>query len=215
MKNDWTWLFVGSLALGAASAAGVACSSSDTVADQGTSTDAGSSRDGSSASDAAGTGDDGGGTGDDAASGSDCGKAPTLHAPKPDGGIFCPFSSADGGKDIYCPESDECCEAAKGSVSTCAAKGSACPAGAIAWECADPADCPASQVCCAHSGDAGAVTVQTDTCGPYLSKFSGTRCADSCGAGELVVCEKSGECADAGGTCTAVRPKANDIGVCH
>jgi hypothetical protein len=89
-----------------------------------------------------------------------------------------------------------------------------CPvAGSTPWQCADPADCPGGQVCCAHSGDAGPVVVRSDTCGPYLSKFEGTRCATSCAAGELVVCEEDSACNT--GTCTAVKPKGNDIGVCN
>ena len=72
---------------------------------------------------------------------------------------------------------------------------------------------PSRTGCCAHSGDGGAVTIATDTCGTYLSKFSGTRCASSCGAGELTVCEVAAECTG-GKTCTAVKPKGNDIGVC-
>ena len=146
--------------------------------------------------------------------GADCGKAPALHAPKPDGGVFCPFSAPSGGKNVFCAETEQCCENGKGAgVSTCAPKGSACPiANATVWECEDRADCPSGQQCCAHSGDAGTVTVATDSCGPYLSKFSGTRCAPTCATGDLVVCEAQPECNS--GTCTAVKPKGNDIGVC-
>ena len=149
--------------------------------------------------------------------GSDCGKAAKLFPPKADGGLFCPFSATGaGGKDIYCLDTQQCCENPKGmGASTCVAKGTPCPvATATVWECEDPANCVgAGQKCCAHSGDGGGVTVATDTCGPYLSKFSGTKCAATCGTGELVVCEQQSECTT--GTCTAVKPKGNDIGVCH
>ncbi len=147
--------------------------------------------------------------------GSDCGKPAQLHPPKPDGGVFCPFSAPPGGKSVYCAETEQCCQNAKGAgVSTCVAKGAACPvANATVWECEDLSDCPAGQACCAHAGDAGAVTVATDTCGAYLSNFSGTRCSASCGAGELVVCELASECTG-GKVCTAVKPNRNDIGVC-
>ena len=149
--------------------------------------------------------------------GAECGTAPKLFVPKPDGGIFCPFSATGaGGKNIYCPETDQCCENPMGSgVSTCVTKGMACPVmGATVWECEDPSNCTAGQKCCAHSGTAGtAVTVATDTCGPYLSKFSGTKCAATCAAGELEVCEQQSECTM--GTCTAVKPKGNSIGVCN
>ncbi len=161
--------------------------------------------------DSGGPGDAGSG---DAAN--ECGMAAKLHPPTPDGGIYCPFSAADGGKNVYCTETQTCCETPSGtSPSTCVAgKTDTCPvAKSTAWQCEDPADCPSGQKCCAHSGDAGAVTVQADVCGPYLSKFSGTRCASACSAGELVVCEEQAACPT--GTCTAVKPKGNDIGVCR
>lgn len=149
--------------------------------------------------------------------GSDCSTPAKLFPPKADGGIFCPFSrTTPTGKDLYCLETEQCCENVMGSgASTCIAKGTACPiTTATAWECEDPANCPAGQVCCAHSSAAGtAVTVASDTCGPYLSKFSGTKCAASCATGELVVCKQQSECTM--GTCTAVKPKDNDIGVCN
>jgi hypothetical protein len=66
--------------------------------------------------------------------------------------------------------------------------------------------------CCARSSAGGAVTIQSDTCGPYLSKFDNTHCEASCGTGELVVCEAQADCTS--GTCTAVSPKGNQIGVC-
>lgn len=145
--------------------------------------------------------------------GSDCGKPAALHAPKAGGGIFCPFSAPPGGKNVDCAESEQCCQNPKGAgVSTCVTKGSACPvANATVWECEDPSNC-AGKLCCAHSGDGGTVTIATDTCGNYLSKFSGTRCSTVCAPGELVVCEQQSECST--GTCTAVKPKGNDIGVC-
>jgi hypothetical protein len=148
--------------------------------------------------------------------GSDCGKAASLHPNSGDGGIYCPFSATGaGGKNIYCLETEQCCENPSGSgASTCVAKGTACPvATATVWECEDPTDCQGGKKCCAHSGDGGTVTIADDTCGPYLSKFSGTRCETTCGTGELVVCEKQAHCTT--GTCTAVKPKGNDIGVCR
>jgi hypothetical protein len=147
--------------------------------------------------------------------GADCGTPAKLHPAKPDGGLFCPFSAPAGGKNVYCNSpAEQCCENPKGQgVSTCVAKGTACPvAAATVWECEDPSNCAAGQKCCAHSGDAGMVTIASDSCGAYLSKFSGTRCAATCGAGELVVCEDQSACTT--GTCTAVKPKGNDIGVC-
>jgi hypothetical protein len=159
-----------------------------------------------------GGGVDGGG-GDAAA---DCGTPAKLFPPTADGGIFCPFSGPPGGKNVSCLDTEQCCENAKGAgVSTCAPKGSVCPvAGATVWECEDPSSCPTGQKCCAHSSAAGTpVTVGNDTCGPFLSKFSGTKCAAACATGELVVCEQQSECTT--GTCTAVKPKGNSIGVCN
>ena len=145
--------------------------------------------------------------------GSDCGTAAALHPPKADGGVYCPFSAPVGGKNLFCNVTQECCENPKGGgVSTCETKGSACPnAAATVWECEDPSDC-AGQKCCAHGSAGTAVTIGTDTCGSFLSKFAGTKCAATCAAGELVVCEQQSECTT--GTCTAVKPKGNDIGVC-
>lgn len=147
--------------------------------------------------------------------GKECGTAAKLFPPKPDGGMFCKFSGTDGGKDIYCATTDTCCEAPSGSTSTCVnGKTDMCPiAKSTPWQCLDPADCPQGQKCCAYGTNGGAVTVGSDVCGPYLSKFAGTKCAASCGTGELVVCEEQSECQT--GTCTAVKPKANDIGVCN
>ena len=213
MTNKVLWT-VGSVALvSSAAMAFVACSSSTTDTAIPT-TDSGSGPDGASSGDS-GSGSDGGTTTDSGGgkdAGPDCGRPATLHPPTPDGGIFCPFSATDGGKNIYCPTADQCCASAKGGPpSTCVLKGSACPnPNDTVWQCEDPSDCP-GQKCCAHGGDAG-VTVKVDTCGSYLSKFAGTRCAASCGADELVVCEAQSACST--GTCTAVNPKGNDIGVC-
>lgn len=159
--------------------------------------------------------DDDGSTGETDA-GTDCATPPKLHPPKADGGIFCPYSGVDGGKNIYCAITDTCCETPdKTTPSSCVSgKTTTCPvAKSTPWQCEDPADCAGGQKCCAYAQDGGAVTVKTDTCGPYLSHFAGTRCADTCAAGELVVCEEQSACSN--GTCTAVKPKGNAIGVCN
>jgi hypothetical protein len=152
----------------------------------------------------------------DAGAGSDCGKPPTLHPPKAGSvGVYCPFSATAGGKNVTCAAGQQCCETpTSGTPSTCVAAGSACPvAKSTVWQCESAQDCGSGKKCCAHAADAGAVTVQQDTCGPYLSHFSGTSCQTSCTAGELVVCEQQSDCSS--GTCTAVKPKGNDIGVCN
>jgi len=147
--------------------------------------------------------------------GADCGKPAQLFVSQ-DGGFLCPFSAVGaGGKDQYCTAAQECCETPKNtSPSTCQMKGAPCPVpGSVQWECEGPENCGANQVCCAHGGDGGAVSVLSDHCGPYLSKFAGTMCRAQCAAGELVVCQKQADCTQ--GTCTAVKPKGIDIGVCH
>jgi hypothetical protein len=154
-----------------------------------------------------------GGGGDAAA---DCGKPAMLHLPTGDGGLYCPFSGPAGMNVSCVDQTEQCCQPAKGAgLSTCAARGAACPvANSTVWECEDPSNCAMGQKCCGHSSAAGtAVTVGNDTCGPFLSKFSGTKCAAACATGELVVCEQQSECTT--GTCTAVKPKGNSIGVCN
>ncbi len=146
----------------------------------------------------------------------DCGKPPTLHPPKAGAeGVYCPFSATAGGKNVTCAPGQQCCESpTSGTPSTCVAAGSACPVPkSTIWQCGSAQDCGSGKKCCAHAADGGAVTVQQDTCGPYLSHFGGTSCETSCAAGELVVCEQQTDCTS--GTCTAVKPKGNDIGVCN
>jgi hypothetical protein len=152
----------------------------------------------------------------DAGTGSDCGKAPTLHPPTGSSpGVYCPFSATAGGKNVTCTAGQQCCETpSSANPSTCVTTGTTCPvANSTIWQCESPQDCGGSKKCCAHAADGGAVTVQQDTCGPYLSHFSGTTCMTSCPAGDLVVCEQQNDCTS--GTCTAVKPKGNDIGVCN
>ncbi|HEY8076457.1 MAG TPA: hypothetical protein VIF62_20170 [Labilithrix sp.] len=158
------------------------------------------------------SGDDGGGTD----GGSDCGKPAELFPPKAGAtDFYCPFArEADGGQ-IYCPLADTCCETPSGGAagSCVSGKTTSCPVtGSTAWQCASPSDCGGSMKCCAVAMT-GAVTVASDTCGPYLSHFYGTVCAASCAAGQLTVCEVPADCS--AGTCTAVKPKGNDIGVCN
>lgn len=220
-KSSHKWIFLAAM-FSSAGAMTLACSSdpatTTTPTTPTTHSDASSGGD-SATSDGGATGQDSSSTGNDGSSGgdaggsADCGTAATLH-PDTDGGIYCPFSAVDGGKNIFCADTEQCCESAKGgAASSCVAKGSACPStNDTVWECESPANCPSGQVCCA-AGSTAAVTIGDDTCGPYLSKFSKTHCAASCTATELTVCEKQSECTT--GTCTAVKPKANAIGVCR
>lgn len=171
--------------------------------------------DGGSTSPPPGTGDSGSTSPGDA--GADCGKPAKLFPEPADGGMFCPFSGTNGGKDIYCGRTDTCCQPPKSAntASTCVSgKTTTCPTpSSTAWECEGPLDCAGGQVCCAY-GNGAPVALSTDTCGPYLSKFEGTKCEATCAAGELAVCSQASECPN-GKTCTAVKPKGNDIGVCN
>lgn len=196
----------------------VACSSSDDTSTPVPTVDAAHPTTDSSSpgTDSASPEGDAGGGGDAA---SECGTAAKLHpvtAGADGGNLYCPFSSNDAGKTEYCTTDEQCCETPTGtSPSTCETKGSTCPVtGSTVWECEDPSDCAASgMVCCAAASTPGtAVTIGSDSCGPYLSKFSGTHCAATCATGELVVCEAQAACTT--GTCTAVKPKGNSIGVC-
>jgi hypothetical protein len=139
---------------------------------------------------------------------------PTLHPPTAGVGVYCPYSSVDGGRDLSCATAtQQCCETASDDAgpSTCVAAGSTCPAaGSTIWQCEDPSNCPAGQVCCA------AATLEQDTaCGYFRAApgFGGTRCAASCAAGELTVCEQQSECAT--GTCTPFRAAGNSVGACR
>lgn len=209
-------IVIGGAVSGAAFSLLAACSSSDTTTEVPT-VDAAPRSTGDSATnptDSATPPEGDAGTGDAA---SECGTPAKLHpvtAGADGGNIYCPFSATDAGKTEYCTNDQQCCETPSGtSPSTCETKGSACPVtGSTVWECEDPSDCASGMQCCARSTGAG-VTVGTDTCGPYLSKFSGTYCAATCATGELVVCEAQAACAT--GTCTAVKPKGNSIGVCN
>ena len=132
-----------------------------------------------------------------------------------DGGLFCPFSSTDGGKNLYCTSgSQECCVTPQsaGTPSTCETRDAGCPvANSTILECGHPEDCNGGK-CCAWSST-GSLAFLQDVCGPYLSKFTGTRCEASCGAGELTVCGGDQDCTG-GATCVAVKPKGNNTGVC-
>lgn len=143
--------------------------------------------------------------------GSVCGLPPTLH-PEAQPGVYCPFTPT--GRTI-CAAGQACCIApiASAQPSSCVAGGAACPvAGSLAWACEDALDCAGSAagpVCCGS----GAVVADA-TCGFHRGTgFTGSRCAASCGAGEVVICESATQCA-AGKTCTPFKTSGLNLGAC-
>jgi hypothetical protein len=138
-----------------------------------------------------------------------CGTPPVLH-PETKPGVYCPFTS---GGAVTCAAGDQCCEPPIGAAtaSTCQAAGSACPAaGSSVWQCEDAIDCGgATPVCCG----VGAVTLDV-ACGFRRgSGFTGSHCAASCGAGEVIVCETQAECPP-GKTCTPFKTQGLGLGTC-
>jgi len=81
-----------------------------------------------------------------------------------------------------------------------------------AFECDDPAMCPAGNACCFQGN------VQSDpVCGTLFgSKVKGTICRTACGAGELVVCSRDSECTGSasGPSCNPVSTKGHTFGIC-
>jgi hypothetical protein len=149
------------------------------------------------------------GTGD-ASDASTCGTPPALH-PEAKPGVYCPFASAGP---VTCDARQECCETPQGAAvrSTCEPLGSACPlAGSTLWQCEDALDCaasPSGRVCC------GVGAVQLDAaCGFRRgSGFTGSHCAQACGAGEVTICETQLQCAS--GTCTPFKTQGLALGLC-
>jgi len=171
-------------------------------ADTGTPDDSGSNAD-------TGPIDDGGTT-----EGGPCTKPGTLHPPSADAGgktLFCPFSGADGGKDVYCnPSTQHCCEPSKGT-STCSPTASTCAMGDIDWQCGDPKDCGGNKVCC---GTGAFVSSGSPQCANYATGFKGTHCAASCTAMEIEVCTSTSEC-PMGKTCTPFSTHGAQVGACQ
>jgi hypothetical protein len=128
--------------------------------------------------------------------------------------IYCPFSGIDGGANAFCaPGTEHCCEvAAGGGASMCTATGTACPAQAVDWQCADPAaDCNSGQICCA----AGATLVLGATgCANFASHLTATTCTAAGGCtGGITMCTSTAEC-PAGQTCTPFVKGGNPVGGC-
>jgi len=145
--------------------------------------------------------------------GPDCGSPPLLH-PEALPGVYCPFTAAGA---IHCAASQQCCEApedAGGAASTCQALGPTCPiAGSLAWACNGPLDCASSDagsVCCGQ----GAVFLD-NACGFHRgSAFQGSYCANTCGAGEIAICDNTTDPCAPGTTCTPFKVEGLVLGTC-
>ncbi|MGD0528876.1 MAG: hypothetical protein ABSE49_27305 [Polyangiaceae bacterium] len=187
----------------------------------GSSTSSGSSSGSSSggSTSSSGGGEDGGASSSSGSDSGSCEDPPKVYS-ETTPGVYCPFSAADGGKNVYCAAGQQCCETPESanSPSTCVAGGATCPVtGSVVWECAGAVDCTAAgsagPICCGG----GSPTTET-SCGmtwPEWTGFTGTKCATSCPAPGFVVCAQAADCTgDAGTSCTATEAEGNDFGYC-
>jgi len=148
-----------------------------------------------------------------------CEQPPTLH-PETAAGVYCPFSSVNGGSNITCAAGQQCCETPESSSasSTCVARGAACPvAGSTLWECTSPLDCTGATtgtVCCG-GGSPSPLTACGVTWTEYPG-FTGSQCVTSCPAPGFVICESNADCAgsDAGTTCQPSKEMGGQVGFC-
>ena len=155
---------------------------------------------------------DGGDGGSSKDSGTTC-RPPKLHRTQAGQGVFCPGSSVDGGRELYCDKAtQQCCDTpSDAGPSTCSSATAACPVpDSIAWQCEDSTNCAAGKACCA------AVTLTPDSVCGYLrgnSGFTGTVCRAACAAGETQICQQQETCGTTG-TCTPFKVEGNSIGAC-
>ena len=186
----------------------------------------GSSSSGSSGSGSSG-GDDGGG------SSSGCKADPSLH-PTMGGSIYCGYTDAGA---FNCMTGQQCCLGGKEGMGyapeMCAAFGSTCTngMGPLPIECEQPQDCTANgktgAVCCLQGATAPAPVAGCDAKDLKSQGGTGITCVTGgasdaggsdaggggCAAGDLEVCEAPGDCTG-GKTCTPIRWKLYEIGVC-
>lgn len=141
----------------------------------------------------------------------DCGTPPVLHPSAADAGPFCPFSTA-APPFSTCGFGQHCCEppAGTGNLATCASDCAGLVDGGIDWECQDPVSCPTGELCCANTTSVG----PGECSYPFLSGFTGTVCAASCGAGQARICQSDVECPTPT-TCTATKSNGAVLGICQ
>jgi hypothetical protein len=172
-----------------------------------------------------------------------CAKPPALHIPKPDGGVFCPFSfnaATDAGTQYCSGATPQCCvsPASDAGPSDCEAVGACQNTAFKTWQCSAPSDCDGYAidaggepvVCCLVSG-----TVEADpACTGYqktrglgsVSCMAASQCSGPVMVGTFtdthyVACEQQSDCTASaaafggdGGTCTAVKTSGTPIGLC-
>jgi hypothetical protein len=178
--------------------------SGSTDASSTNSADAAGGGDAAASNDAASTGGDT--SGNDAGSPTDggagtmdatiaCGSpAPVLHADVPDAGPFCGSS----GMATRCTYGQHCCRDSAGNNPTCMA--GACPGGDEDFACLGPSECGGLQCCMTGKPSSTQCTYAT------LDSVTGSKCAVTCGAGEVIACAGNGDCPLTAPTCTPARP---------
>ena len=210
-----------------------ACSSSSTTTGENTTADGGGG--GGSDSGGGGTGTDSGGVIDTDSGGGGmdaavaCMTPPKLFVPKPDGGMYCPFSAGGDGGSKYCKTGTEMCclsPSADAGSSDCEKQAATCTNAAFKpWECSSPIECAgnaAGTTCCLTAGPVG----PDKNCSGYQKTlgFDSTKCmqAAACTGTVMVgmykddltiVCEQQSDC-PGGKTCTAVKTTGTSLGLC-
>ncbi len=229
------WISAATVAVAAGCIALGACSSSTTPVQ--TATDSGTKQDtGTPATDSGSPPADTGSAADtntttdtgSAAETGTCENAPELFA-ESKAGVYCPFSSTDGGSSGNCAAGQHCCETPASAMmpSTCVADGTACPAAAtVDWNCLAPIDCAGGAGDAGGDGGGGGVCCGTGTLtnavmgcaadgGPTTwnepTGFTGTTCAASCTTYQ--VCSQQSDCSG-GKTCIATKSNGSDFGYC-
>ena len=226
MNHAYAFGLVSLFVVGSAAAFTACSSSSDSggggndsgVKDSGSSGDSGVTTDSGSGGDTGTPVDTG--SSDDTGTDGGCSTPGTLHPPSPDAGtstIYCPFSGADGGPNVYCTgQTQHCCEtpASAGTPSTCQDLATACSvAKSTDWQCQDPkADCPtAKPICCATGASIG---LGAPGCGNFAHTMTGTTCVATGGcSGGITMCTSDDEC-PTGQHCTPFSKAGAQVGGC-
>lgn len=217
------------LGIAACSSSSTTATGPDTTGDSGGSGNVDSGSGGGEVDGGGGGGNvDGGGGGTDSGGGT-CMTPPKLFPPKPDGGMYCPFSNGGDGGTKYCKTPAQMCclsPSADAGPSDCEAVAAACTNTAFStWECSAPSECAgnaAGPVCCLIAGP-----LEPDpNCSGYQKTkgFDATKCmaAGKCTGtvvvgkytdNQTIVCEAQADC-PAGTTCTAVKTSGTSIGLC-
>jgi hypothetical protein len=95
-------------------------------------------------------------------------------------------------------------------TSTCDPAAMACAAGDVDWQCQDPTDCGAGKQCC---GVGTFEQAPDPMCANSAKGFTGTHCAATCAATEIVMCTSDAECG--GKKCTPFSTHGAQVGACE